>query len=72
MIHGDDHAGLRTARKAIVSGVPWQPCPFHIQQNALATVRRDAIKVEGTRDLKATLNAPDMQYWSAPVKGSRW
>ena len=59
MITSDDHAGLRAARKAVFGGVPWQRCQFHIQQNALAYVPRDAMKPEVTRDIKAILNAPD-------------
>ena len=62
MITSDDHAGLRAARKAVFGGVPWQRCQFHIQQNALAYVPRDAMKPEVTRDIKAILNAPDMHY----------
>lgn len=53
MISSDDFAGLRAARKAIFGGVPWQRCQFHIQQNALAFVPRDAMKPEVTRDIKS-------------------
>ena len=70
MITSDDHAGLRAARKAIFGGVPWQRCQFHIQQNALAYVPRDAMKPEVTRDIKASLNAPDMHYALEALKQS--
>ena len=30
----DDHEGLKAARKAVFSGVPWQRCQYHLQQNA--------------------------------------
>lgn len=30
MISSDDHAGLRAARKAVVGGIPWQRCQFHL------------------------------------------
>ena len=33
-IASDDHAGLKTARKAMFPGVPWQRCQFHLQHNA--------------------------------------
>ena len=70
MITSDDHAGLRAARKAVFGGVPWQRCQFHIQQNALAYVPRDAMKAEVTRDIKAILNAPDMHYALEALKQS--
>ena len=70
MITSDDHAGLRAARKAVFGGVPWQRCQFHIQQNALAYVPRDAMKPEVTRDIKAILNAPDMHYALEALKQS--
>jgi len=70
MITSDDHAGLRAARKAVFGGVPWQRCQFHIQQNALAYVPRDAMKAEVTQDIKAILNAPDMHYALEALKQS--
>jgi putative transposase len=33
-IISDDHMGLRAAREACLSGVPWQRCQFHLSQNA--------------------------------------
>jgi transposase-like protein len=26
----DDHAGLKAARQAVLAGVPWQRCQFHL------------------------------------------
>ena len=31
----DDHAGLRTARRAVLGGATWQRCQFHLAQNAI-------------------------------------
>ena len=31
----DDHAGLRAARKAVLTGATWQRCQFHLAQNAI-------------------------------------
>ena len=39
-IVSDDHAGLGAARTAVFPAVPWQRCPFHLQQNAQAYVPR--------------------------------
>ena len=34
LIVSDAHVGLQAARKAVFSGVLWQRCQFHLQQNA--------------------------------------
>ena len=62
MMTSDDLAGLHVARKAIFSGIPSLRCPFHIQQNALAYVPRDAMKAEITRDIRTIINARDLHY----------
>ena len=59
MITSDDHAGLRAARKAVFGGVPWQRCPFHIQQNATAYVPKVEMRNGVTRDIRMILDAPD-------------
>ena len=39
LIISDDHQGLRRARQAVFTGVPWQRCQFHLQQNAVSMCR---------------------------------
>jgi transposase-like protein len=34
LIISDAHVGLLAAHKAVFSGIPWQRCQFHLQQNA--------------------------------------
>ena len=34
LVISDAHVGLLAARKAVFSGIPWQRCQFHLQQNA--------------------------------------
>ena len=34
LIISDAHTGLQAARKAVFSGISWQRCQFHLQQNA--------------------------------------
>jgi transposase-like protein len=34
LIVADDHARFKAARRAVLPAVPWQRCPFHLQQNA--------------------------------------
>ena len=62
MIASDYHTGLRAARNGTFGGVPWLRCPFHIQQNPLATILPDAMEPEVTRAIKAILDASDMYY----------
>ena len=59
LIISDAHVGLQAARKAVFSGVPWQRCQFHLQQNASQYVPRQGMKREVAEDIRAIFNAPD-------------
>jgi putative transposase len=59
VIVSDDHAGLRAARRAVLGGVPWQRCQFHLQQNALHYVPRRSMRKEVAEDIRTIFNAPD-------------
>ena len=59
LIVSDDHAGLRAARRAVLGGVPWQRCQFHLQQNALKYVPRRSMCKEVAEDIRTIFNAPD-------------
>jgi transposase-like protein len=39
----DDHAGLRAARLAVLTGATWQRCQFHLAQNAIHRKRCCAV-----------------------------
>ncbi len=58
LVVSDDHAGLRAARVAVLGGVLWQRCQFHLQQNAQAYVPRQDMKAEVAADIRAIFNAP--------------
>ena len=58
-IVSDDHAGLKQARQARFSGVPWQRCQFPLMQNAMHYVPKISMRVEVARDLRAVLDAGD-------------
>ena len=59
LIVSDNHAGLKTARRAVLPSVPWQRCQFHLQQNAQAQVARlEQRSLVGQR-IRAIFNAPD-------------
>ncbi len=55
----DDHKGLGAARKARLSGVTWQRCQFHLQQNAQSYVPRKALKRQVAEELRGIFNASD-------------
>lgn len=59
LVISDDHLGLKAARQAVLGGLPWQRCQFHLQQNAQAYVPRHALKVEVAADIRAIFNASD-------------
>src|SRR5512144_2566195 len=58
LITSDNHGGLRAARQAVLGGIPWQRCQFHLQQNASQYVPRQSMKTEVAADLRMVFNAP--------------
>jgi putative transposase len=61
LITSDDHVGLKAARKTVFSGVPWQRCQFHLQQNAQAYIPRVSMRREVAEDIRTIFNAPDQE-----------
>lgn len=59
LVTSDDHAGLRAARLAVLAGIPWQRCQFHLQQNAQAYVPRKDMLTEVAADIRTIFDAPD-------------
>jgi transposase-like protein len=59
LVTSDDHSGLRAARLAVLGGIPWQRCQFHLQQNAQAYVPYKHMQAEVAEDLRTIFNAPD-------------
>ncbi|HEY3266882.1 MAG TPA: IS256 family transposase [Armatimonadota bacterium] len=57
LVVSDDHAGLKAARSAVLGGVPWQRCQFHLQQNAQAYVPKVETRAEVAKDIRAVFNA---------------
>lgn len=61
LIISDDHVGLEAARKAVFSGIPWQRCQFHLQQNAQSYIPRVGMRREVAEDIRTIFNAPDRE-----------
>ncbi len=61
LIVSDNHAGIQSARKAVFTGVPWQRCQFHLQQNAGQYVPKVGMRTEVAEDISSIFNAPDLE-----------
>jgi putative transposase len=68
LIISDDHSGLKSARRAIFGGVPWQRCQCHLQRNAQAYVPRKSMKGDVASDIRSVFNAPDRHEADALLK----
>jgi len=60
LVISDAHVGLRAARQAVLGGVPWQRCQFHLQQNASAYVPHQEMKATVAADIRAIFTAPSL------------
>jgi len=68
LIVSDDHAGMEAARKAVFTGIPWQRCQFHLQQNAQSYVPRVGMRGEVAEDIRTIFNAPDRETAESYLK----
>jgi transposase-like protein len=68
LIISDDHSGVRKARQAVFTGIPWQRCQFHLQQNAGQYVPRKKMRAAVAADIRAIFNAPDRVQADAYLK----
>ena len=57
LIVSDDHSGLKAARKAVLPGIPWQRCQFHLAQNAIHHAPTVAIRQRIGAELRTAWNA---------------
>ena len=68
LIISDDHTGMEAARKAVFTGLPWQRCQFHLQQNAQAYVPKVGMRREVSEDIRTIFNAPDRETAESYLK----
>jgi len=57
LVVSDDHAGIKAALKARLTGVPWQRCQFHLQRNAAAYVAKKDQRAAVAADIRGVFNA---------------
>ncbi len=60
-IVSDDHAGLRAARQAVLTGALWQRCQFHLAQNAIHHAPNAAIRTRIGAELRRVWNAASLE-----------
>jgi transposase-like protein len=68
LIISDDHSGLKAARKAVLSGIPWQRCQFHLQQNAQSYVPKLSLRTEVAEDIRTIFDAQDRDSAESQLK----
>jgi len=68
LIISDNHAGIQSARKAVFTGIPWQRCQFHLQQNAGQYVPKVGMRLEVAENIRAIFNSPDRETAEAFLK----
>ena len=61
LITSDDHAGLKAARKVFFTGILWQRCLFHLQQNAQSYVPRKSMQKQVAEDIRMIFSAPSRE-----------
>jgi len=59
LVTSDAHEGIKAAVSAVLGGVPWQRCQFHLQQNASAYVTKQELKAPVAADIRSIFNAQD-------------
>ena len=68
LIIRDDHSGMRKARQATFTGIPWQRYEFHLQQNAARYVPKKKMRQEVAADIRAVYNAPGREQAEVYLK----
>lgn len=50
---------MELARKAIFSGIPWQKCQFHLQQNTKSYVPKVSLQTEVAKEIHTIFDAQE-------------
>jgi len=59
LVVSDDHGGLKAARQAVLTGVPWQRCQFHLMQNAMVHAPKVAMRPEIAASIRRVFDADE-------------
>jgi transposase-like protein len=61
LIISDDHAGMKSARRAVFPSVPWQRCQFHLAQNAQSYAPKVSMRLEIAEVVREIFNSPTLE-----------
>ncbi len=61
LIVSDNHTGLKAARQAVLSEVPWQRCQFHMAQNAQSYARKQSMRYEVAQAMRDIFGSPSLE-----------
>jgi transposase-like protein len=61
LIISDNHTGLKAARQAVLSEVPWQRCQFHMAQNAQSYARKQSMRYEIGQAMRDIFGCPSVE-----------
>ncbi len=67
-ITSDDQPSLGAARQAVLAGVPWQRCQYHLAQNAIHHAPNLKIRKRIGEELRRIWNAPDLEGAQGELK----
>jgi putative transposase len=68
LLISDDHAGLKSAIRAVLPSVPWQRCLFHLAQNAQAYAPSQPMRKEIAQAVKDIYQALDRDEGERRIK----
>ena len=68
LIISDDHAGMKSARRAVFPSTPWQRCQFHLAQNAQSYVPKKSMRQEISEVMREIFNSPTVEMAREMVK----
>jgi transposase-like protein len=68
LIISDDHAGMKSARKAVFPSIPWQRCQFHLAQNAQSYAPKKSMREEIAQVMREIFNCPNIEMARDMVK----
>ncbi len=70
LIISDDHAGTRSARRAVFPAIPWQRCQFHLAQNAQSYAPKKSMREKIAEVMREIFNSPTLEIARAMVRKS--
>jgi putative transposase len=68
LIISDDHVGLKNARLASFSSVPWQRCQFHMSQNAQSYAPKKSMREDIANSMRDIFHSRNLDEARARVK----